>query len=130
MLKNGKTANRNIYQNRKTEVFRCKSRKTDLNNGQNRETENPNLSTNVSFLDVNVSLTNDGNISTDLYTKPTDKHQYLLYSSCHPLHTKKAIPFSLLHSAYDAFVLLTKLSIYALVNLLHPTHNRFTNQRR
>ena len=52
-------------------------------------------STNVSFLDVNVSLTNDGNISTDLYTKPTDKHQHLLYSSYHPLHAKKAIPFSL-----------------------------------
>ena len=42
MLKNGKTANRNIYQNRKTDVFRCKNRKTDLKNGQNRETENPN----------------------------------------------------------------------------------------
>ena len=40
-------------------------------------------------------MTNDGSISTDLYTKPTDKHQHLLYSSCHPLHTKKAIPFSL-----------------------------------
>ena len=52
-------------------------------------------STNIPFLDVNVSLTNDGNISTDLYTKPADKHQHLLYSSCHPLHTKKAIPFSL-----------------------------------
>ena len=52
-------------------------------------------STNILFLDVNVSLTNDGNISIDLYTKPTDKHQHLLYSSCHPLHTKKAIPFSL-----------------------------------
>ena len=51
--------------------------------------------TNVPFLDVNVSLTNDGNICTDLYTKPTVKHQHLLYSSCHPLHTKKAIPFSL-----------------------------------
>ena len=49
----------------------------------------------VPFLDVNVSLTSDGNINTDLYTKPTDKHQRLLYSSCHPLHTKKAIPFSL-----------------------------------
>ena len=42
-----------------------------------------------------MSLTNDGSISTDLYTEPTDKHQYLLYSSCQPLHTKKAIPFSL-----------------------------------
>ena len=51
--------------------------------------------TNVPFLDVNVSLTSDGNINTDLYTKSTDKHQHLLYSSCHPLHTKKAIPFSL-----------------------------------
>ena len=52
-------------------------------------------STNIPFLDVSVSLTNDGSISTDLYTKPTDKHQHLLYSFCHPLHAKKAIPFSL-----------------------------------
>ena len=29
MLKNGKTANRNMYENRKPEVFRCKNRKTD-----------------------------------------------------------------------------------------------------
>ena len=56
-------------------------------------------STNVSFLDVNVSLTNDGNISTDLYTKPTGKHQHLLYSFFHPLHTRKAIPFRLAHLA-------------------------------
>ena len=49
--------------------------------------------TNIPFLDVNVSLTNNVNISTDPYTKPTDKHQHLFYSSCHPLHTKKAIPF-------------------------------------
>ena len=47
-------------------------------------------STNLTFLDVN-----DGSISTDLYTKPSDKHLHLLYSSCYPLHTKKAIPFSL-----------------------------------
>ena len=42
MLKSVKTANRNIYRNRKTEIFRGKSRKTDLKNGQNQETENPN----------------------------------------------------------------------------------------
>ena len=41
-----------------------------------------------------VSLHN-GIIETDLFTKPTDKHQHLLSSSCHPHHTKKAIPFSL-----------------------------------
>ena len=37
----------------------------------------------------------DGYIETDLYTKSTDQHQYLLVSSCHPQHTKRAIPFSL-----------------------------------
>ena len=31
----------------------------------------------------------------DLFTKRTDKHQHLLSSSCHPHHTKKAIPFRL-----------------------------------
>ena len=50
--------------------------------------------TSIPFLDVNVSL-NNGKITTGLYTKPTDKHQYLLHSSCHPKHTKQAIPFSL-----------------------------------
>ena len=49
---------------------------------------------NVPFLDVMVSLHN-GTIETDLYTKPTDKHQHLLSSSCHPQHTTKVIPFSL-----------------------------------
>ena len=30
-----------------------------------------------------------------LYTKSTAEHQNLLRSSCHPLHTKRAFPFSL-----------------------------------
>ena len=51
--------------------------------------------TSISFLDVKVSLNQFGMVETDLYTKPTDKHKYLLQSSCHPLHTKRAIPFSL-----------------------------------
>ena len=34
-------------------------------------------------------------IETDLYSKPTDKHQHLLYSFCHPYHINKAIPYSL-----------------------------------
>ena len=46
------------------------------------------------FLDVQVHLINN-HIQTDLHTKPTNKHQYLLKTSCHPNHTKKAIPFSL-----------------------------------
>ena len=52
--------------------------------------------TSIPFLDVNIQLHN-GKIETDLYCKPTDKHQYLLYSSSHPFHTKKSIPsFSLM----------------------------------
>ena len=37
----------------------------------------------------------DGSIETDLYTERADKHQYLLVSSWHLQHTKRAIPFSL-----------------------------------
>ena len=47
------------------------------------------------FLDVQVHLSNN-QIHKDLHIKPTDKHQYLLKSSCHPNHTKKTIPFSIL----------------------------------
>ena len=45
----------------------------------------------LSFLDVKVVL-NNGTIEADLYTKPTDKHQYLLQPSCHPHRTKRARP--------------------------------------
>ena len=47
--------------------------------------------TSIPFLVVNVFVDN-GNITKDRYTKATDKHQYLLHSSCHPQHTKRAIP--------------------------------------
>ena len=50
--------------------------------------------TKVPFLDVMVFLHN-GIIENNLFTKPAGKHQHLLSSSCHPHHTKKAIPFSL-----------------------------------
>ena len=40
-----------------------------------------------------VSIT-DGIIETDLYMKPTDSHEYLLSSSCHPFYCKKGIPYS------------------------------------
>ena len=49
----------------------------------------------ISFLDVTVLLDNNNQISTDLYVKSTDTHQYLLHTSCHPNHVKKSIPFSL-----------------------------------
>ena len=49
---------------------------------------------NIPFLDVLVSIRN-GKIDTDLYKKPTDRNQYLLPSSCHPIECLKNIPFSL-----------------------------------
>ena len=50
-------------------------------------------STSVNFLDTTVYI-KDNKIHTKLYIKPTDKKQYLHYSSCHPTHVKKAIPYS------------------------------------
>ena len=47
----------------------------------------------INFLDVPAPLI-DGQIETDLYVKPTDSHQYLYCSSCHPYHCKKSIPYS------------------------------------
>ena len=34
-------------------------------------------------------------IDVNLYTKPTDTHQYLLPSSCHPKHCNRNVPYSL-----------------------------------
>ena len=45
----------------------------------------------VNFLDVKVSFV-DGNITTSLYTKPTDAFLYLNTSSNHPNHVKTNIP--------------------------------------
>ena len=41
--------------------------------------------TEVDFMDSTLSIRGDS-ISSDLYTKPTDTHQYLLPSSDHPPH--------------------------------------------
>ena len=48
---------------------------------------------NISFLDLSVSLS-ENKLYTDLYIKPTGRHQYLHYSSSHPDHTKKSIIYS------------------------------------
>jgi hypothetical protein len=49
--------------------------------------------TEVNFLDLTI-YKHDGILQTKLYTKPTDKHQYLEHSSCHPIHNKNSIPYS------------------------------------
>ena len=48
----------------------------------------------IDFFDTTVKIEN-GKISTDLFTKPTDKHIYVHTKSCHPKNVKKAIPYGL-----------------------------------
>jgi hypothetical protein len=49
--------------------------------------------TSVDFLDVHVTRTTQG-LTTSVFSKPTDAHLYLHYTSNHPTSTKNAIPFS------------------------------------
>ncbi|XP_071122593.1 uncharacterized protein [Mytilus edulis] len=46
------------------------------------------------FLDILI-LKNGTTLTTDIYYKKTDTHQYLNFHSCHPSHTKRNIPFCL-----------------------------------
>jgi hypothetical protein len=48
----------------------------------------------IPFLDVMVKMSGS-QLQTDLYSKPTDKHTYLLPTSCHPRHCSRNIPYSL-----------------------------------
>ena len=68
--------------------------RTTLQGAYNQADVELDMINDIPFLDVKIFLEN-GKIETDLYCKPTDKHQYLLHSSSHPYHTKKSIPYSL-----------------------------------
>ena len=46
----------------------------------------------LNVLDLTLLLV-DGFIQTDIYSKPTDHHIYLLRNSAHPSHCTRAIPF-------------------------------------
>ena len=48
----------------------------------------------ANFLDLTITKDSSGNLQTNLYCKPTDSHNYLLYSSEHPRHVLKGIPYS------------------------------------
>ena len=47
----------------------------------------------IAVLDLDVALYN-GRLESTVHVKPTDRHQYLHYSSSHPQHTKRSILFS------------------------------------
>lgn len=46
------------------------------------------LKKSISFLDTMVKKSAEGKLYTDLSVKPTDKSNYLQYSSAHPPHCK------------------------------------------
>ena len=48
--------------------------------------------TSINFLEVTASIA-EGVIQSHLHVKPTDSHQYLLSSSCHPFYYKNGIPY-------------------------------------
>ena len=48
----------------------------------------------VHFLVTTVHVDQDGTLTTSLYTKPTDSHNYINFHSCHPRACKKGIPYS------------------------------------
>ena len=48
----------------------------------------------VNFLDVSIRIKEHDTLINDLYTKPTDTHQYLLSTSCHPRHCENGIAYS------------------------------------
>jgi len=48
----------------------------------------------VNFLDTTVKIDQNRKVYTDLFCKPTDSHNYLLFESAHPGHLKSSLPFS------------------------------------
>ena len=48
----------------------------------------------VKFLHSKVWVDDEGCLTTDLYMKPTDTHEYFHRDSCHPGHCKRSIPYS------------------------------------
>ena len=49
---------------------------------------------NVTFLDEDISKNRDDILDTSVHVKTTNNHQYIEYSSCHPVSCKTGIPFS------------------------------------
>ena len=48
----------------------------------------------IPFLDIQFCFNSEGQLQTDLYTKPTDSRSYLNFASAHPRHTFQGIIYS------------------------------------
>ena len=52
------------------------------------------------FLSIKVAIDGDGNVKTNIHYKETNAHDYLLFDSHHPEHTKVNIPYTLAKRIY------------------------------
>ncbi|XP_075208202.1 uncharacterized protein LOC142313101 [Anomaloglossus baeobatrachus] len=48
----------------------------------------------INFLDTRININPSGNITSDIYVKPTDRNSLLHYTSSHPRLLKNALPIS------------------------------------
>ena len=73
----------------------------------------------ISFLDLTIYIQHS-QLHTRLYTKTTDTHMYLNYSSEHPIRLKKSIPYSQflrlkrIHSEVPIFAGVTNTYVFVL----------------
>ena len=82
-----------LYKRYIDEVLGASSTRQDLENFiEICSSYHPSLKYTLSFLDLCLSIS-DARITTTIHYKPTDTHNYLDYSSSHPPHRKKAIPY-------------------------------------
>ena len=70
---------------------------TEFINHLNSSNENIKFTSEISdhelnFLDVTVCVS-DNKLTTDLYTKPTDRNTYLPFDSAHPNHCMRGLPY-------------------------------------
>lgn len=68
----------------------------DLNSVTKLQWETEQLSTNVTFLDLTISITNHQTIHTKTYQKPMHLHLYIPPHSAHPPSMIKSLIFGLL----------------------------------
>jgi len=96
---------------------------TDLNNYHNTiKFEVKYSKTEIQFLDT-ITYKHNNYLHTKLYIKPTDNKQYLHFTSSHPKHIKKSIPYSQA-LRYKRIISDDKLLLTELNNLKEKFTNR------
>ena len=84
----------------------------------------------VTFLDIQLTIDNN-HIKSYVHIKPTDSHNYLLFSSSHPPSCKQSIPFSQLLSNVVALTMMMSLRSQIksrITFLLANTPSKLLNQ--